>query len=40
VVDPEAAEDLEDPAFLVDPDDVTLDAPPDDSSQTEETDTQ
>lgn len=40
VVDPEAAEDLEDPAFLVDPDDVTLDAPTDDNSQTEETDTQ
>jgi hypothetical protein len=27
VVGPEGSEDLEDPTFLVDPDDVTIDAP-------------
>ncbi|WP_082092448.1 DUF1036 domain-containing protein [Devosia epidermidihirudinis] len=40
VVGPDASEDLEDPTFLVDPDDVTIDAPLDDSSTSEGTDTQ
>ena len=39
IVGPDAGEDLEDPTFLVDPDDVTTDAPQDDIN-TQETDTQ
>ena len=39
VVGPVGGEDLEDPTFLVDPDDVTTDAPQDDIN-TQETDTQ
>ena len=39
VVGPDGSEDLEDPTFLVDPDDVTTDAPQDDIT-TQETDTQ
>lgn len=42
VVGPDGAEDMEDPAFLVDPDDVTIDAPltPTDTPTTESMDTQ
>ena len=39
VVGPDGSEDLEDPTFLVDPDDITVDTPQDDIT-TEETDTQ
>lgn len=40
VVAPDGEENLEDPAFLVDPDDVTIDAPPTDKSTNEGMDTQ
>jgi len=42
VVGPDGGEDMEDPAFLVDPDDVTIDAPltPTDTPTTESMDTQ